>query len=111
MTKPTKAKNTRSPTKPSSSKSLASRVVRTTPGLLSGTQGQGKISILPNNANGYFFEIDGIAAEFWTSIDGYSPVSEIIGQLSLKHHVPQAKLMRHVKSFLTQLKKEGLIQE
>ena len=57
-----------------------------------------------------FYQLDGIAGELWSMMDGTTPLREILSRLRSKHRPPEDLFERDVSALLSELETEGLIE-
>jgi hypothetical protein len=69
----------------------------------------GSVAVLHLLNDEYFFTLDGIAAEFWTMIDGRTPLDEIKSRLIEKHKPPVKRFEADVQKLITNLRNKELI--
>jgi hypothetical protein len=70
----------------------------------------GTVLIMKLDDEDFFFKIDGLAAEIWLKIDGKTALSKIRSQILSQFKAPEARFDRDLNKFMSQLKKEKLIQ-
>lgn len=87
-----------------------SRRLHRSPDVLARRAQDGVISVLRLDDDRYFYQIDGIAAEFWQLMNGKRTLEQIKRKLILKHKPPLARFEQSVTRFLADLRREKLIE-
>lgn len=67
--------------------------------VLTGGQISGNIAIIKGSTIGFYYEIDGFAAEIWRAIDGRSTVNEIVESVLEKLNVPETRFRKDANNF------------
>lgn len=78
--------------------------------VLSRKNSDGTVALMNIGAEEFFYSIDGIAAEFWMSLDGSKSVRRISESLKKKHHgMEPTQFDQAVTQLVRSLQKEGLV--
>ena len=94
---------------PPAARGSAPSIYRHSDEVISRKNPDGSVSIMHFDNERYFFSITGIAAEFWSLLDGKRTIPNLQERLAKKHKVAPEKLSHPVQKLIRELTKEKLV--
>ena len=77
--------------------------------VLSRMNKDGSVAIIRLDSDQYFYTLDGVSAEVWSSMDGKKTLARIVASLIKKHGLPEERFVKDVNKLISDLRKERLL--